>query len=126
MNEERLELKPSPISSWRLETGNFLESTSRHAHAAAESQDIGASVSLPRRPPPRSSVNRDFRRTSVRYWVQFNATHPPPPPEVIDLQDSDVNDLRSAAIAIIRCAVDTQEGIILHIFHLSASAVSLR
>ena len=35
-NEERLEIKPSRVISWSLESIHFREATSRHAQAAAE------------------------------------------------------------------------------------------
>ena len=46
-NEERHEMKPSPISSWRLEPGHFPESTSRRAQAAPASQDIHRGFGVP-------------------------------------------------------------------------------
>ena len=93
--EERLGMKPSPISSWRLRSGIFPEASSRRAQAATASQDLGAPVSPPRGTPPQVFEHRNHSYTSTRDWVESNAAHPPPPPpEVIDLQDSDVNEER--------------------------------
>ena len=92
--EERLEMKPSPVSSWILENGKYPESSSRHAQAADASQNMGASVSIPRGTPVRPSEPRNPSRMSVRDWVHFNTAHPPPPPEVVELQDADLNERR--------------------------------
>jgi hypothetical protein len=51
-NEERMELKPLPLSSWRFDSGLFPKSTSQHVQAAVGSQELGASMSMPVQTPP--------------------------------------------------------------------------
>jgi hypothetical protein len=93
-NEEHMELKPLPLSSWRFDSGLFPESMSRHAQAAAGSQELGASMSMPVQTPPRSPASRNPSWMSVHDWVRYNAVHPPPPPEVVNLQHADLCDER--------------------------------
>jgi hypothetical protein len=91
-NEERMELKPLPLSSWCFDSGLFPESTSQHAQAAAGSQELGASMSVPVQTPPRSPASRNPSRMSVHDWVRYNAEHPPPLPEVVNPQHTDLRD----------------------------------
>jgi hypothetical protein len=91
-NEERMELKPPPLSSWRFDSGLFPKSTSRHVQAAAGSQELGASMSMPMQTLPRSPASCNPSRMSVHDWVRYNAVHPPPLPEVVNPQCTDLRD----------------------------------
>jgi hypothetical protein len=68
-NEEHMELKPAPPSSWRFDSGLFPESTSRHAQAAVGSQELGASMSVPVQTLPRSPASCNPSQMSVHEWV---------------------------------------------------------
>jgi hypothetical protein len=110
-NEERMELKPPPLSSWGFDSGLFPESTSRHAQAAVGSQELGASMSVPVQTPPRSPASRNPSQMSVHDWVRYNAEHPPPPPEVVNLQCANLCDKRRDRDAFMRNEQPGTQGI---------------
>jgi hypothetical protein len=78
--EEHQEIKPSPVSSILLESRDISTAVSRNADGGPGSQDLGASISVPKSTPPRSPGPINPGRMGVDDWVQYTQQHPPPPP----------------------------------------------
>ena len=88
--EERQNIKPSPISSIRLESSNMLASFSCNADSNVSAQDSGPSVSVPRQSPPRSPGPRNPGRMGVDDWVRYTQqNHPLPPADGHDFLGAD-------------------------------------
>ena len=68
-SDERRELQPSPVSSWRLRSGMYPASLSRIVEGQNASMDLGTRVSTARNTPSEASRDMDAHRLGVREWV---------------------------------------------------------
>ena len=78
--DEQLEIKPSPIGSIILGFCSMSTSFSHKFNGKTSSQDLRASVFIPRWTPPRYPGPHNPGRMEVNDWVHYTQQHPPPPP----------------------------------------------
>ena len=67
--EERQEIQPSVVSSWRLRSGMYPASESRNAEGENLSMDLGTRVSTAKFTPLEAPHEPGIRRMGVRDWV---------------------------------------------------------
>jgi hypothetical protein len=75
--EERQEIKPPLVSSWRLRSGMYPASTSQCVDDNSDSQSLGVSVSVLQHSPTRSHRSTNLPRMGVREWVSYSQAKPP-------------------------------------------------
>jgi len=68
-SDERRELQPSPVSSWRLRSGMYPVSLSRIVEGQNDSMDLGTQVSTAKNTPSEASRNMNAHRLGVCEWV---------------------------------------------------------
>ncbi len=78
--DEQQELRPSPVSLWRLRSGMYPASLSQVVKGQNASMDLGTPVSTVRCTPSEASHDMDAHRMGVREWVANIRNHPPPQP----------------------------------------------
>ena len=74
---ERPVIERYPVRSILLESFSMSISFSCHADSYMSSQDVGASVSVPRRTPPRSPGPSNLGRMAIDDWAHYAQQHPP-------------------------------------------------
>ena len=85
--DERRELQPSPVSSWRLRSGMYPASQSRLVEGQNESMNLGTDISTVRNTLSGISRDMDVHRMGVREWVAHQRSEKPLRP-MSDLSDS--------------------------------------
>ena len=79
-SDERRDLQPSTVSSWRLRSGMYLASLSRLVEGKNASMDLGTNLSTVRNTPSEVSRDLDAHRMGVREWVSHQRQLRPQPP----------------------------------------------
>ena len=69
-SDERRELQPSPVSSWRLRSGMYPASQSRLVEGQNASMDLGTLVSTAKNTPSDTPRDMNAHRLGVREWVE--------------------------------------------------------
>src|SRR5258706_16153185 len=79
-SDERRELQPSPVSSWRLRSGMFPASLSRVVEGQNASMDLGTRISTAKHTPSNASPDMDAHRMGPRERVADVRNNPPQQP----------------------------------------------